>query len=59
MNKSKLRKIINTITKIIRSHMSHWIPTKNTPLPKTELERIFALADYVMNQKDIEWNIKC
>lgn len=45
---------IGIITNIIVCHMNHWYP--RYPLPKTEREKMFALADYIVSRE--EFNIK-
>lgn len=45
---------IGIITNIIVCHMNHWYP--RYPLPETEREKMFALADYIVSRE--EFNVK-
>jgi len=45
---------IGIITNIIVCHMNHWYP--RYPLPNTEREKMFALADYIVSRE--EFNVK-
>jgi response regulator RpfG family c-di-GMP phosphodiesterase len=40
----------NVIASIIRKHMSHWTP--HAPQPSTELEKLFALGDFIVSRKE-------
>lgn len=43
---------IKLICDLIASHMSHWYP--NLPRPQTELEKMFALADFTVAREDFK-----
>lgn len=44
--------MIQTICDLIARHMSHWYP--NLPRPQTELEKMFALADFIVSREDFK-----
>jgi len=41
---------IQTVCNLVARHMSHWYP--KLPLPQTELEKMFALADFIVARED-------
>lgn len=43
---------ISTICDLIARHMSHWYP--GLPRPQTELEKMFALADFLVAREDFK-----
>jgi len=45
-------KTINLVCVLIKKHMGHWY--QHLPQPQTELEKIFALADFLVSRPDIE-----
>jgi len=46
---------IEAITDIIKSHMSHWYPY--LPQPQTELEKIFAIADFIVSRDEFQLKV--
>lgn len=43
---------IQTICDLIERHMGHWL--SYLPQPRTELEKIFALADFIVSREDFK-----
>jgi hypothetical protein len=43
---------VGIIVNIIICHMNHWYP--RYPLPKTEREKMFALADYIVSREEFD-----
>ena len=48
---------IGIITNLIASHMSHWTPY--LPQPKTELEKLFALGDFIVSRDEFRLSSHC
>lgn len=45
-------KTVNLVCALIKKHMGHWYP--HLPKPQTELEKMFALADYLVSKPEIQ-----